>query len=834
MIKNKNNISLTAILAMLIIAILASVAVGSPSVARAAAGYGYYRIITIDATKVDADLTNFPVGISFTSPLTKTAANGGHVQNTVAGSASGSQTIPADMIFCDDLDCTTVYDHEIEDYAAATGRLTAWIKIPSIDDTTNTTFYMHYGNSSVTTNQESIAGVWANGFEAVYHFDNLGVYDSANSHDATDNASQTATNGAMGSGISLDADDYYTTPNNAALDMALADFTLSGAFDVTGPGGALLGYGDRSDSQGITCYIQDAGPQCLLDDATDQISIGGTTDYTDGVFRWFSFVADRSANGEVFIDGSPSGSAVSITTIDSLTSTDNGWFDIGRMHYGGGWPVANYLGETSTAYVDEIRISTVIRSDAWIAAEASNITLDTFYSLGSEQSPAATSTPTETATVTPTASDTPTPTITDTPTPTATATATPAAPLMADPSVVIAQDLIDEIQDALQGDLPDEDVNLWAITDIYTVGDYSMLSLAGLEVADPPDPADWLYYNAIWTGTAIIRDNGDTTYTTGLAGDATYQTLLGESTFSNPYSGADQGGGGGNWIWFPWLAGTQGYYGVRGVHWASELTLPGWLAVDFVGGDNYGDTTMPNMVYGSWTEPIKNVCRDGTSVAITTANFYYVHLADSSSFQPGAMIRQGQPIGSLVKGSFNDNCGWAAQHDTSYHLHWGFKPGNGYVVVEGWTLNTSDEIWRMGDQTVRTGQYLPAVWPNHDGPYPTAGPTITPGGPTPTPGDAPIIPRTYGGDSLWDPFVYGLYGMAETTAARFPEHEVSGIGGQITSGAEIAIRVAFTMLTSNFDLTITIIIFGLIAAAEVVRLIYALYLGVKKLIPILG
>lgn len=409
--------------------------------------------------------------------------------------------------------------------------------------------------------------------------------------------------------------------------------------------------------------------------------------------------------------------------------------------------------------------------------------------------------------------------------------------VMADPSVVVSQDIQDEVQDALQADLPDEDADLWAITDIYTVGDYSMISIAGLDVVDfpdLPDPAEWLYYNAIWTGTAITRDNGDTTYTTGLAGDATYTTLLGESTFSNPYDGADQGGGGGNWIWFPWLAGTQGYYGVRGVHWASELTLPGWLAVDFVGGDNYGDTTMPNMVYGSWTEPIKNVCRDGTSVALTTANFYYVHLADSTSFQPGAMIRQGQPIGSLVKGSFNDNCGWAAQHDTSYHLHWGFKPGNGYLVVEGWTLNTSDEIWRMGDETVRTGQFLPASWPNHDGPIPTPGPTPTPGGPTPTPGDPPIIPRTYGGDSLWDPFVYGLFGMAETTADRFPEHEVSGIGGQITSGAEIAIRVAFTMLTSNFDLTITIIIFGLIAAAEVVRLIYALYLGVKKLIPILG
>jgi hypothetical protein len=98
----------------------------------------------------------------------------------------------------------------------------------------------------------------------------------------------------------------------------------------------------------------------------------------------------------------------------------------------------------------------------------------------------------------------------------------------------------------------------------------------------------------------------------------------------------------------------------------------------------------------------------------------------------------------------------------------------------------------------------------------------------------PPPPPAYGGDSLWDPVVYGLHDMAEVTASRFPKHERAGMGTQITSGAEIAIRVAFVMLSSNFDLSISMIVFGLIAASEIVRVIYAVYLGIKKLIPMIG
>lgn len=405
--------------------------------------------------------------------------------------------------------------------------------------------------------------------------------------------------------------------------------------------------------------------------------------------------------------------------------------------------------------------------------------------------------------------------------------------IMASPSVVVAAGLTDAVREALVSDNPDLSSNMWAITDVYTVGDYSMISLAGLDVDDPEDPDDWNIYDAIWVGTALARENGDSTYTVGLQGSSTYSTLLGESTFDDPTSGAEGGGEGGGHLWFPWRIGTLANYGMLGVHDAS-VTLPGWKAVDFVGGSTYGDNHMPNMVYGVTTEPIKWICRDGTQLGLATENFYYLHLEPNSSIQTGSMIYQGQPIGALITGSHNTDCGYTSQQSTSYHLHFGFSPAGDYFQMENWVLNLTSEDWVNGSSVVSPRQNLLAEWPSHSGPVPTQGPTPTPGGPTPTVGAEPPPPPAYGGDSLWDPVVYGLHDMAEITASRFPEHEEEGMGTQITSGAEIAIRVAFVMLSSNFDLSISMVVFGLIASSEVVRIIYAVYLGIKKLIPMIG
>jgi len=828
---NKNNIILAfIILAAMMLGLLLPAAIP----VAASGSYNYSASITIDHTKVFADHPNFPLlfqGVydgTAGEPDLRTVTNGGDIENTDSGGGiTGSLTTPADLVFSSDNLGSTPYDFEVESYDPATGSITAWVAIPTMDASDDLVFYLVYGNSSITTTQEDIANVWDASYSAVYHMADgsaTTVLDStSNNNTQTKKGSgePSSMSGQIGYGQAFDGvDDYMVSAGSLLADWGSSWTIESYVNPTTGSTGAVFSYGHSNDDPYYYMRLlwNDVDTTFKLQghDGTNSTGISTASSYTAGS-DYFAIARNNAGAGAILVNGSSvaTDSMYSDSRVDEYDVTSIGSERAGLTKY--------FKGS-----IDELRVSSVARADTYLQTVNASFSPATFYTVGSAQA-APTPTPTATATDTPTPTATATATATLTPTP----TATPVPVNMADPSVVISQDLIDEIEDAIAADEPNSDGNMWAITDIYTIGNYSMISLAALDVDDPNDTANWYYYNAIWTGTAIVRDNGDTTYTTGLDGDATYLTLLGESSFSNPNDGADQGGGGGGWIWFPFQAGTKAYYGQRAVHAASNA-LPGWKAVDFVGGSTYPAGTMPNAVYGSYTEPIKSVCRDGTAVGLTTENFYYLHLEDSSSFQPGAMIRQGQPIGSLVMGPFNDRCGWASQASTSYHLHWGFRGTGDYMEVETWVLNLTDSIWRRGSETVNIGGYLLAEWPDHTGPIPTLGPTITPGGPTPTPGPYIPDPRTYGGNSLWDPFIYGLFGMAKATAARFPEHTASGIGSQITSGAEIAIRVAFTMLTSNFDLTISLIIFGMIAAAEVVRLIYALYLGVKKLIPLLG
>ena len=76
-----------------------------------------------------------------------------------------------DIIFTDVTGATQL-DHEIESYNPATGRVVAWVRIPTLSSTADSAIYMWYGNSSVTTSQSNPAGVWK-GYQNVYHLANV-------------------------------------------------------------------------------------------------------------------------------------------------------------------------------------------------------------------------------------------------------------------------------------------------------------------------------------------------------------------------------------------------------------------------------------------------------------------------------------------------------------------------------------------------------------------------------------------------------------------------------------------------------------------------------------
>lgn len=132
----------------------------------------FYRSLTIDHNLVpNTDQTNFPALVSLTHVDFKSVSNGGHV-----ASNSGF-----DILFFSDVALTSQLSHEIERYDPATGEVVVWVKVPTVFHAVDTTFYIKYGDASITSSQEDSNGVWSNGFAAVLHLDNGTTLNAFNS-----------------------------------------------------------------------------------------------------------------------------------------------------------------------------------------------------------------------------------------------------------------------------------------------------------------------------------------------------------------------------------------------------------------------------------------------------------------------------------------------------------------------------------------------------------------------------------------------------------------------------------------------------------------------------
>lgn len=179
-------------------------------------GYSYRRSITINESEVtgSGDFTDFPVLVSFFDSTLETVGNGGHVTDTQGD----------DIVFASDDQGASPLDFERERYNASTGEITAWVRVPTLDFNNDTVIYMFYGNSSVTSSQEDVAGTWDSNFKGVWHMDDTSTTNSdsagtANNGTVTGGAVAGAA-GKIADAYSFDGiDDVSTVTDHADLDL---------------------------------------------------------------------------------------------------------------------------------------------------------------------------------------------------------------------------------------------------------------------------------------------------------------------------------------------------------------------------------------------------------------------------------------------------------------------------------------------------------------------------------------------------------------------------------------------------------------------------------------
>jgi YD repeat-containing protein len=350
-------------------------------------GYGYRRVITIDHTKVpNTDQINFPVFFSATLPYLATTLNGGNVTN-----ANGY-----DIIFTSDPAGAVVLPFEQEGYTASSGTVNYWVQLPLASHTVDSTIYMFYGNSSVTSDQSNKTAVWDGNYRAVWHLPNgttLSANDStSNGHNGTlqGSTNPTAVTGKIDGGAGFNGSTaYIDVPGTTNLEPSAA-ITISGWVNYTTANAWAKIYSRpyRSDSSWASPYISadliasdntTAKPRFELAFGGSPSAIDGPATINDGNWHYVVGTYDGSYM-RIYVDGQIGGSTAQTGGIDYSGATAADVTLGSRDAYNNG--------EFMNGNLDEIRLSAIARSADWIASEYNNQSSpSTFYGVGDANPP---------------------------------------------------------------------------------------------------------------------------------------------------------------------------------------------------------------------------------------------------------------------------------------------------------------------------------------------------------------------------------------------------------------------------------------------------------------
>jgi RHS repeat-associated protein len=325
-------------------------------------GYAFRRTVTINCAQVaNTDQANFPVLVSGTFPDLAGTANGGSVT-----SANGF-----DIIFTSDPNGANVLPFEQESYSTTTGAIIYWVQIPTVSHTTNTVFYLFYGNSSVSTDQSNKPGVWDSNFMGVWHLANgttLSAVDSTangNNGSLVDNPSAVA--GQIDGAAGLDgSSEYIRVPGGASLEPT--SITLSGwvyltsntscshlfSLDYSANGSWSSPY--NSYSLGFCGNTNDPSANMAINGGFQYAALDGSL----ALNTWHYLVTTYDGSTlRLFVDGVDSADTAASGSITYNTAED--------LALGQRSPYSS--GEYLPGNLDELRISAIARSADWITTE---------------------------------------------------------------------------------------------------------------------------------------------------------------------------------------------------------------------------------------------------------------------------------------------------------------------------------------------------------------------------------------------------------------------------------------------------------------------------------
>ena len=288
-----------------------------------------------------------------------------------------------DIVFSSDPEGMNKLDHEIDSYDPATGTASFWVRIPTLSHTVDTVIYLCYGNPNVTSSQENKAGVWRNNYLSVYHLGNgatVGLADSGSAGYALA-GSATAISGKIGGGAAFNGNPGTYLYNDSLPGYPSGDSPVTletwVQFASSGSAAEILGYGANSGNGSRDALYWDGSS---IYTELENMAVAGPMPFDN---NWHHLVsvygggALSTTNDPLYLDGI----AISTSTGGGTPAITTSEFKIG------GIPTVTSCCALNGS-VDEVRVSSGIRSSDWVAAEYANQSSpSTFYAVEGQATP---------------------------------------------------------------------------------------------------------------------------------------------------------------------------------------------------------------------------------------------------------------------------------------------------------------------------------------------------------------------------------------------------------------------------------------------------------------
>jgi len=331
----------------------------------------YRKNITIDASKVSADLNNFPLLITlFDTDLQNDAQ------------ASGN-----DIMFTDATGA--ILYHEIETYNrvynSTHAHLAAWVKT-NLSGTQDTILSMYYGNPTIVK-QENQEEVWDSYYRGIWHLSENPSDSAPQMKDSTSNNNDGTAQGGMDTENQIDAridGGLKFEPNNnincgidSSLDL-VQEFSVEFWVNIRNETGAsswppIISRGNGQLDKGWMLFQNEQSSKIdfVYRDTSEVSNWILDTGTALQLETWYHIVVTYSVSqgvAKLFIDGSQFDTD---NTVSEIQSSPLGLF-IAEGDFNGS--------------LDEIRISDIARSSDWISTEYNNqYDPSSFYTLGNKQ-----------------------------------------------------------------------------------------------------------------------------------------------------------------------------------------------------------------------------------------------------------------------------------------------------------------------------------------------------------------------------------------------------------------------------------------------------------------